>query len=83
MASPGSDGHRSTYDWEFLITYTFFHERPKRKVGRVLWDHSIKANPPTVEHADVMSSDAGVADMTMKIVREPPGPNPLPFFFSL
>ncbi len=76
MPAPGSDGHRSSYDWEFLATYKFYNKRPSQDVPKVLWGKEIKTNPPTAEYADVMNSESGVAAMTMQIVCQPPGPRP-------
>jgi hypothetical protein len=44
---------------------------------RTLWGSEVEEAPPTVQYSHVMSSDDGVAKLTMHIVGRSPRPLPM------
>ncbi|KAK7203332.1 hypothetical protein BZA70DRAFT_283437 [Myxozyma melibiosi] len=64
-----NDGHQSFYPWDWLHLHSYQPILEKTQTyHRFLWGRNeIVENPPVVEYADVMASDAGVAEWTSKV----------------
>ncbi|KAK9243089.1 hypothetical protein V1506DRAFT_407227 [Lipomyces tetrasporus] len=64
-----NDGHESFYPWDWLHLHSYQPVLEKHlSFRRVLWScGDVQDDPPVVEFANVMESDAGVAEWTSKI----------------
>ncbi|KAK0727335.1 Trimethyllysine dioxygenase [Lasiosphaeria miniovina] len=63
-----SDGHQSSYDWQFLQFYlSSDHREDEVRQSLSLWGAEAADSPPTVSYAEVMADDQGVARLTSKI----------------
>ena len=56
------DGHCSQYSYEWLLANSYCHNKdkvitPKRTREVILWDSSIKDNPPKMKYDDIMKGD--------------------------
>ncbi|KAL2135414.1 hypothetical protein VTI74DRAFT_8647 [Chaetomium olivicolor] len=66
---PDHDGQTSHYNWDFLRFYMSADARTDLD-DHVHFGAEVAANPPTVGYKEVMETEAGVAELTRKIMKQ-------------
>jgi trimethyllysine dioxygenase len=65
-----SDGHKSTYPWEFIRHYIYHNERTD-SLDPSLWGNEVHINPPAVNYRSVMGEEpSGLPQLTMKLRKD-------------